>query len=235
MSSERVLGGLEHAVQHWEKSRASAAERPSGNVPAHWTVAVSREAGARGSSIARRAGELLGWPVYDRELLQMIADEKGLRVKLLESVDEKHTSWLESCLEGLATGPHVSEVAFVRYLVESLFSLAALGNCVIVGRASALILPPDSTLRMRLTGAEKDRIAYISRHFGLPEKDAAAWVKQTDHDRTWFVQEYFHKDANDLTQYDLVINTSRFSTEAAAQLMAQAVHQVVSAGVKVTR
>src|SRR5262249_41909304 len=148
MPSELLAENLQHTTEHWEKRRADAAQHPSGKVPVAWTVAISREAGSRGSSIAHRVGELLGWHVYDRELLQKIADEKGLRVRLLEHVDEKHTSWLESSLEGLQTGPRVSEVAFARYLVETVYALAALGECVIVGRGSAFILPPQSTLRV---------------------------------------------------------------------------------------
>src|SRR5690242_12897526 len=37
--------------------------------PAAMTIAVSREAGARGGTIARRVGRKLGWQVYDQELL----------------------------------------------------------------------------------------------------------------------------------------------------------------------
>ncbi len=225
-SSERLAEQLQLSIKQWEKHRAERDAQAGIRPPARWTVAVSREAGARGATVARRVGELLGWPVYDRELLQLIADEKGLRVQLLENVDEKHISWLESCLEGLSTETHVSELAFVRYVVETIFSLASMGNCVIVGRGSALLLPPQTTLRVRLTGYEKDRIAYVSRHFGLPENQAAEWVKKTDYDRAWFAQQYFHKNANDLSQFDLVLNTSRLSTETTAQIIAVAVHQM---------
>jgi hypothetical protein len=103
-SSERITSGLAQAVEHWKKRHGASA--PPTDAPPRWTVAIAREAGSRGSPIAKRVGELLGWPVYDRELLQRIADEKGLRVQLLDSVDEKHTSWLETCLEGVVTGPH---------------------------------------------------------------------------------------------------------------------------------
>lgn len=228
LSSERLADSLQHAIHHWEQQRTSA---PGPIIPAtkartRWTVALSREAGARGSTIAARAGELLGWPVYDRELLQKIADEKGLRLRLLESVDEKHANWLQSCLEGFVVGPHVSEGAYVRYLAETMLSLAALGECILVGRGAPVLLPAESTLRVRLVGREQDRITYLSRHFGIAEAEAAQWVKKTDHERDAFVRTHFHKDPTDLRRYDLIINTSRFSTDAAAHLIAQAVREL---------
>src|SRR5262249_34900959 len=95
------------------------------------------------------------------------------------------------------------------------------------GRGAPLILPPASTLRVRLMAAEKDRIAYISRHFALPEAEAAKWVKQTDHDRDWFVQEHFIKNPADPANYDLVLNMSRFSAEAAAQIVTVGLRQLI--------
>jgi cytidylate kinase len=224
LSPERLTSSLARVVEHWKQQRGVSGLRAQ--PLAGWTVAISRETGARGSSIAQRVGELLGWHCYDRDLLQKIADEKGLRVQLLESVDEKHASWLQFSLEGVMTGPHVSETAFVRYVAETLFSLSALGECVIVGRGAAMILPPATTFRVRLIGLEKDRVAYIGGHFGLSEKDAAHWVRQTDHDRNHFAQEFFHKNPTDLHEYDLVINTSRFSNEVAAELIVQGLKQL---------
>src|SRR5438445_13024366 len=59
------------AEQHSSTARCS--------VPRSLTVAISREAGARGSGIGRRAGRALGWQVYDQELLEYIAQEGTLR------------------------------------------------------------------------------------------------------------------------------------------------------------
>jgi cytidylate kinase len=222
ISSERRADALELAIKHWGTQEAEAAGTTPARPPTKFTIALSREAGARGSTIAQRVGQLLGWPVYDRELIQKIADEKGLRTRLLESIDEKRSNWLQKCLEGLVIGPRVSEGAYLRYLSETMFSLAALGDCIIVGRGAAQVLPPDSTLRVRLIAPEKERITFISKRFALSEKDATQWVRQTDHDRNRFVKDYFHVDAGDLTNYDLVINVSRFSPEGAAHVIVQA-------------
>src|SRR5438876_524115 len=56
------------------------APRPPGaGVPASLTIAVSREAGSRGNTIGNRAGVKLGWPVYNQELLEYVAQEASQR------------------------------------------------------------------------------------------------------------------------------------------------------------
>jgi hypothetical protein len=63
------------------------APRPAGpDVPAGLTVAVSREAGSRGGSIARRAARKLGWEVYNQELLEYIAQEGPFRRDVTEAL-----------------------------------------------------------------------------------------------------------------------------------------------------
>ena len=47
---------------------------PAGKLtrPRGMTVAVSREAGARGTTVARKLGELLGWQVFDQETIDYL-------------------------------------------------------------------------------------------------------------------------------------------------------------------
>ena len=147
--TERLTEALIRANAHWETQRRKTERALS--------IAISREAGARGSSVAREVGRRLGWTVYDHELLESIAREMKVRASLLESVDEKHKSWLEERVEAFSAIPYVSENAFVRHLVETVLSLGVHGECVIVGRGAAHILPAATTLRVRLIAALDDR------------------------------------------------------------------------------
>src|SRR5262245_9696893 len=47
------------------------------------TVAVSREAGARGGTIARKVGELLGWQVFDNEAVEYLVQNDTARNQFL--------------------------------------------------------------------------------------------------------------------------------------------------------
>src|SRR5437879_5469530 len=68
---------------------------PRGDVPASLTIALSREAGSRGSTIATRVGEKLGWQVYTQELLEYIAQEGTFRQDVLRQLSPEATQWIE--------------------------------------------------------------------------------------------------------------------------------------------
>ena len=51
--------------------------------PQSFTVAISREAGARGSSIAIAVGELLGWQVFSHDMLDYLAHDESARDEFL--------------------------------------------------------------------------------------------------------------------------------------------------------
>lgn len=217
-SSAHASEAFVRAGQHWQ-SRQGRDEAAATDGPSAFTIALSREAGAKGVSVARAVGELLHWPVYDRELLQRIAEESGLYANLLETVDEKRKSWMTGCVEALLAVPAISEHVYSRHLVRTLFSLAANGECVIVGRGAAHVLPRATTVCVRLVGDLEDRVETMRKKLGCPPEDAARWVAKTDLERDAFVCGHFHKDATDPHLYDLVLNTSRLSVPECAEFI----------------
>ncbi len=221
--SERMVEGMAQTFLHLEKK--SPAAKPAEAQP--FTIALSRDCGANGHLIARALGARLNWPVYDQELLRRIADDMGLRARMLESLDEKRTSWLQESLAGFVTSsPAVDSAAYIHHLVETLLSLAAHGECVILGRGAAQLLPAATTLRVRLVGPLKHRIATIQKRLGVKREEAARRVAQTDHDRTQFVVVNFHNDPADPCNYDLVLNSARLGVEASAEVIVEALLRV---------
>src|SRR5690242_4965065 len=102
-SVARLTEALAHAQRHWrERSKEIVAKGGTTTSAFAFTIALQREAGVPGTSIAREIGRRLKWQVYDHELLERIAQEMGLRVSLLESIDEKRQSWLRESLEAFA-------------------------------------------------------------------------------------------------------------------------------------
>src|SRR5262249_8598602 len=59
--------------------RGSEAKAAARGIPAGLTIAISREAGARGATIAKRAGEKLNWEVYSQDMLEYGAQNAALR------------------------------------------------------------------------------------------------------------------------------------------------------------
>jgi cytidylate kinase len=224
---------VENACRRWEADREAAARREvSRKTPPAFSIAISREAGTPGSSVAMEVGQLLGWQVYDQELLQQIAREMGLRTSLLENVDEREQNWLhetiQAALASLASvhdSPWASESAFVHHLVETVLALGVHGRCVIVGRGANFILPAETTLRVRLVAPVADRVAMLSHKLDISEKEAARKVRTIDRQRNDFIRDHFQKDPTDPHNFDLILNASRMSIADLATLIIESLNR----------
>jgi len=218
---ERVSEALVRAFHHWDKRRQDLGPElvRAGFQARAFSIALSRQAGARGNTVARAVGEQLGWVVYDHELLERIAQEMNVRVNLLDSVDERHVPWLEEQVEAFSSVPYVSQNAYFRHLVQTILALGLHGECVILGRGANFILPARTTLRVRLVAGLEDRVSVMAQELGISRHEAARLVRETDRDRAAFLKEHFHQDVADPLHYDLVLNTSRLSVPQCADLI----------------
>ncbi len=227
---ERLGEAFERARRHWRMKRAEPLQLPAAAPATALTVAISRECGAGGEAVAQALGARLGWPVYDRELVEKIAEETGLRTELVESVDEKRSSWLLECLQSFGGEKTLGSSEFARRLTETLLALAAHGQSIIVGRGATVILPGETSLHVRLVAPLRVRIARVKEKLGLSEHEAERRIADSDAERNGFVRAHFHVDPTDVHLYDLVLNTGRLSPPECAELIAAAAQQLSASG-----
>jgi cytidylate kinase len=218
--SEALIRAQQHGFAPTRRERATATFERSHA----YSIALSREAGTQGTTIAHAVGSRLSWAVYDHEILELIARDLRVGVKLVESVDERHVNWLQEAVEQFCNVPAVREGTYVRRLIETILSLAADGRCVVVGRGAPFVMPAASTLRVRLTGPLEERISNVCREKDISRNEAARWIAKTDLERTQFVKLHFLHDAADARHYDLALNTSGFAVDECAGLIVDALH-----------
>lgn len=235
MVPNNALGHLvEKACKHWEAGRMTVTTHNGTSTQTHpaFTITISREAGTRGTAIAHEVGKRLGWQVYDHELLERIARDQGIRTTLLESVDERHIGAVQECVRecmaAIAEVSFVTESAYVHHLIETVLALGVHGECVIVGRGVAHVLPVQTTLRVRLVAPMLDRVAVWSQGLGIPHKEGARQVRMADRERSDFIQDHFSKDPREPQNYDLVLNTSSFSIDESADVVVAVLHRLQS-------
>jgi cytidylate kinase len=195
---------------------------PPAAFPAGLTVAVSREAGSRGGSIGRRVARKLGWQVYDQELLEYVAQEGPLHQELLDGLPPAAAAWLGERLERLLREQSVSQHQSIVRLSRAILALAAPGNVVLIGRGAGLLLPPETTLNVRVVAPLADRIAYLSQWLRLTVEEATERVRLRDARRAEFLATHFHRAPGDTNQYDLVLNSSLLGEEVCADLVVHA-------------
>jgi cytidylate kinase len=212
--------GAESPRHGFQGDRAPSASAPF--VPAALTVAVSREAGSRGGSIARRAAARLGWQVYSQDLLEYIAQDANFRQGIADTLSPAAGHWVEEHLEQIRTAGGLGKQPLWLDLTRTVLALAAHGDVVLIGRGAGFLLPSASTLHVRVMAPLSDRVAYMSQWLRLTVEEAAEQVVLRDRRRAELIATHFQRQVGDVYQYDLVLNSSLLGEELAAALICEA-------------
>jgi cytidylate kinase len=193
-------------------------------------ISISREAGAGATHVARLVGQRLGWDVLDKELLDFMTQRYKLPRDMLDIVDENRANWFHDMLGGFFDSRVVTQDSYVIHLERITYLAAMHGRVVFVGRGAHLFLPRDNGLAVRIIAQRKMRIEAIMRRANLSQEEAALMTDEVDAARAALCRRHFHQDITDPLGYDLVINASRWSPEAAADLIVDAFHRAQGEG-----
>lgn len=192
-------------------------------LPKSLTVAISRQAGARGNSIARRLARRLGWPIYDEELLNFMAQDDISASVETSALPKSAHGWVSDYFDHLVTTKCVQGDETFLGLVRVLLGLAAVGEVIIVGRGAGYLLPAQTTLHVRIVAPISERIGYFCQWQRLTEEAALAEVTRRDKQRAEFVAAHYPFAADGLESFDLCLNSSRLGEERCTELIAAAV------------
>lgn len=214
--SDAYGGVMEHGPQHGFRGDAVAASDE--RWPCGLTIAVSREAGARGSSIARRVGRKLGWQVFDQNQLEFMSQTESPAQGLPDAAQE----WVESTLARLIERKALSQDPTVVRLARLVLALATQGESVLIGRGAGHLLPAATTLHVRIIAPKNERIAYMMQHLRLTRDEAAEEVLRRDAGRAEYFRKHLHLREHEPHPHDLILNSARLGEETCADLIAQA-------------
>lgn len=212
---ETYTGTVESGPLHGY--RGESALETANRFPSSLTIALSRESGGRGGSIARRVGRKLGWQVVDQELLEFLTQDEQAFQELAPAARE----WADERLDQLLRARILNNDAGVVAMARAVLLLGSQGEVVIIGRGAGYILPPATTLHVRIIAPEPDRIAYMSQWLRMTADEAAEEVRRRDSRRAEFLAAQIGCAADDPNPYDFVVNSSRLGEEASAELIAQ--------------
>lgn len=210
---------VERQMRNWELARA---QRPDVTAAAEQEVqdfvAVSRMVGAGGVKVANLLGEKLGWPVFDKEILNAMAGDDDLRRQIYETMDERDLSWMEEALRTVLT-PQAARNDYFNRLTRTVLSLARKGRAVFLGRGADRILPSDRGLRIGLVAPLEYRVQHLVELRGLTSEKSREEIARIERERGDFMKSRFRVDADDPTRHDLIINMAKFTDAQAVDLI----------------
>ena len=182
--------------------------------------------------MGEKLSKRLNLPFYDKELIALAAKKSGLSEEVFADADEKATSSLlySMVMGSYAFGarvPGINEMPIndKLFIIQSdiIKKAAAEGPCVIVGRCADYILREHPNCLNVFVHA--DKAARIKRIVGLnycEEKKAPDFVTKKDKQRANYYNFYSNNRWDDLQNYDLTIDTSRFTIDQAIEMIIDA-------------
>ena len=195
-------------------------------------VTISREAGARGNTIAEAVVERLRlehsiphwhpWTLFNQNLIQCVIEEHSLPECTAGYLGE-HGAGDISLMVAELLGLHPGVYNTVRRTAETIRRIARAGNAVIVGRGGNLITADIAhAIHVRLIGSKQIRTNHYAAHAGIPHAKAVTEIARIDRARKRYLKTHYQTDISDPLRYDLVLNTDRVSDDEAAAIIVTA-------------
>jgi hypothetical protein len=174
-------------------------------------VTLSRDLGAGGAEVARRLGERLKVEVWDRRLLDAVAESTQVSAELLGELDERVRNRKDSWIYNLLSNQSAFLTTYRHHLVNVSLALAQTGG-VIVGRGVHLILANRRAFRVRLVGSEEVCADRVAARDGSTAEAALQRVRAVNRERDDFLQSTFGHHLDEAVRFDLVLNTDKFGS-----------------------
>ncbi len=223
MSSNPMARVVERQMRNWELSRTQRLEVPEPKRDeVEDFISVSRRVGTPGAEeVAAGLGKALGWPVFDKEVLETMAGDDFYRKQIYASMDQRDLSWSEEAIRSFFDGKFVKNDYFHR-LCETLLSLARQGSSVFFGRGADLVLPADRGFRVRLIASHEARVAAVATGKGLSSEAAAREISRLEQERFGFLKRHFQLDPTTSARFDLSIHLEKFTVDQAVAVIVKA-------------
>lgn len=180
-------------------------------------IVIGRQYGAGGRTIAARAGEKLGIPVYNNDLLVKAAEEFGYSPDIFKKRDEKHK------LFGLArlfsttsynADNYMGDNMIFQMQCQAIRDIAAKGSCIIVGRCADYVLRDmPGVVSIFLTSPFQERVERVMRRKNVSQSVARGIIRKKDSNRRSFYNGYTLGHWGEAGTYDLCIDSSVLGIE----------------------
>jgi cytidylate kinase len=206
-------------VHKSELARQRAAE--NGQPCDHSVVTISRRMGSGARIVAHKLAEVLGWSVWDKELVDAIAENARVSQKVAKEFDEHTISEIELFARGMFGDHERAGFIYPRHLARAVRSIALLGDAIILGRGANFILP--HALSIRIDASDGHRIANMMTYEDLTRDQAIGRIHASDRERRHFLESVFGRERVDNVFYDLTIWMDNFTNDDAVAIILAAI------------
>lgn len=196
----------------------------------YFVINIGRQLGSGGRDIAAIIARRLGIKLYDKELINLAAEQSGLCAEFFEKADEKESRNVLSTMIGYLRSPFAGGCANVPNVLsnDALFKiqsdvirdLAEHESCIFVGRCADYILREHPRrVDIFISADDSDRVRRICTRTGCTAEEARTRMERGDAQRADYYNYYSSKTWGAASTYHLCINSSIFGDEGTADFI----------------
>lgn len=188
-------------------------------------LTVGREFGSAGHEIAEKLAKHFNVPLYDKNLLKEVLDDKGVQSNEVEKYDESHKKiGIYRSVRGLDSSP---ETIIANMQFEFLQKKAERGESfVVVGRCAESILKDHpAMISIFILGNAQDKKERIIRLYKISSDEAEKLRKEKDAKRKKYHNTYCEGKWGDSRNYDISINSSKLGVEKTLQMLIEYINE----------
>lgn len=188
-------------------------------------ISISREFGSGGHEIAEMISKDLGLTLYDRALLDTVAEEKGMEPELVKRYDEKPRNPFLTRRVGKYSNSIAEHIAQMQF--EYIKGKADSGESfVIVGRCAETILKRyPGLISIFVLSNREEKLAFTQEKYQLSAQEAVVKMNRHDWHRKTYHNTYSDFRWGDSRGYDICINSSSLGVEGTAKVLEAYIEQ----------
>lgn len=191
-------------------------------------INIGRQLGSGGHIIGKQLAQDFGISFYDKELLDLAAQESGFNKKFFVRKDERKgfMKLLVSSFAPLLSsseGPYnnqLSDESLFKFQSDAIRKAAAKSSCVFVGRCADYILRDNPRcVNIFITGNIEDRIARLCDRLNISPDEARKKIISGDEGRASYYNYYSAKTWGMADSYHLCINSSALGIDGTTEFV----------------
>lgn len=191
--------------------------KPGEAAAAKPVITISRRMGSGARIVARKLAEDLGWSLWDRDLIDAMAENADVSRRVVEVFDEHTVSEIEAFARSVLGDHEMGGFIFARHLARAVAAIAKLGNAIILGRGANILLP--KALNIRIDASEERRIRNMMSYENLSSAQAEARIRKSDRERPEFLLSTFGRERVEKARYDVTIWMDELRPEDAVEII----------------
>ncbi len=198
-------------------------------------ITISRMYGSGGSEVAERIAKTLGWPLFDNDMVDAVAERLGLSHEEVAGHEERVPTLVERIATAMSLGSPESIPALPVEGLESteerivavtgriIEEAVQQGPAVFVGRGAQCLLAERADALHVFCYAPKYVLRqYAMDKFNVGPDEADRRVNEMNHQREAYVKRHWNRKWLAQENYHLCIDTSWLGHDGAAELVVEA-------------